>query len=189
MGFRLRWIAVAGATADQATNLLGFERTEQILPSPAYRMEDLPLGITLERHYLILDDARENPARLRDAALAEASQGFELLAALVYDVVSTSDVALWRDGRLVWRLTFEGDTADAKLVVTGDAPADLAEWQKVSEDGSEVPLLASSALTGFQHDQDPAGAFERLRRPVGSGAQHSPQPAPRGWFARIFGRS
>ncbi len=177
MGFRLRWIAVANASPDEACALLGFQRTAQLLRDARYDMEDLPLGAALPRHYLVLDDAREDPPHLRDPGLAEASRHFELLTGFVFDVVSTTDAALWRGGRLVWRLTYAGDEEDANLVVRGDPPAALTAWRAAAEDEYEVPLRASTALTGFQHDEDQPLQFERLRR-----------TATAGWIARLFGR-
>jgi hypothetical protein len=183
MGFRLRWIAVANAGAEEACALLDFRRTGQLLPNDRYEVQDLPLGAALARHYMILDDAREDPNALRDPALAEASRRFELLAGFVYDAVSTTEAALWRNGRLVWRLTFEGaDTS--KLIVQGDPPAELASWRDTVEDEVDIPLLASTQLTGFVHDQDQSLAFERLERPA-----PAVQPGPRGWLSRLFGRS
>ncbi|CAH0187579.1 hypothetical protein [Roseomonas sp. CECT 9278] len=177
MGLRLRWIAVADASPADATALLGFAHSAQPLPGAGYDMRDLPLGAALPGHYLVLEDATQNPPRLRDAALAQASRRFDLLAGFVFDVVGTTDLALWRAGALAWRLTYEGHEDAAELVVRGDPPGDLAAWRAAAEDDHDIPLRASAALSGFRPDEDQALRFERLRRPAASG-----------WIARLLGR-
>lgn len=183
MGLRLQWVAVAGATADEACDLLSFSRSGQVPWSAMNAMQELPLGVVLPQHYLILEDAREEPPAFREPALALASRRFELVTGLVIDAASTTDAALWRDGNPVWQITYEGHDEGAKFVIKGSPPVALADWQRKAEDGSEVPLRATLALTGFDPEKLREFGLERLQsKPV----EAKPVGRP-GWLGRLFG--
>lgn len=191
MGYRLRWIAIADATPEDACAVLGFAQTGEMMPEDANRMRHMPLGAFLPRHYLIMDDGRPSWRHVRDEQLAAASRRFELLVCFIFDVCSATEAALWRDGECVWRLTFDGSLGeDAELVVTGHPPDQLAAWKAASRATSEneydatyeVALRASAELIGFEPNDERPIAFELLKRPV------HPLTTVGGWFARLFGR-
>lgn len=193
MGVRLVWVGVRstdGGVRRELLDSLGLAETGD----HAREWDEGPAAIVTASGWTILVDGRgdgllklvdSDPSRLRPA-------GVEFVRLSVEEHVMASEVACFRDGRLLWRLGHEGERGLDHLEVVGDPPhlaRIRAEHRPLEDHRSgdpvdavfEAPIALAALLTSYRHDAPlnhpepaPYRRLVRVRRP--------------GLLGRLFGR-
>lgn len=162
MGFALSWIAMKGATADEACVAQGLVRCGGEFDSPetTYAGAVLPTGwyLTVGNSDAINFFWGEDMAalsRIRDSVVFS-----------VEDHVMQYAVAYWRDGACVWSVIHDAQEGVYHLDVEGEPPAEFESLRaeffgKQDDEGGEdadvdyiceIPTTLARRITGYQHD-------------------------------------
>ena len=191
MGYSLSWAAVKGGKAEEIYSLLGLRPTghREEFPESKIVAAGLPCG-----WHLVAFRRRE----MGDKTLARLSSLGDVVYCFVEDHVMFSAASAWTNGKCQWRVTHDSEKRGLlHLEAAGQLPASFTairdrQSAKQTADGGEkaevdhiyeIPAELAKELTGFRHDQAPAGmsgdCFEVLER------THSVMPGfLRGLFRR-----
>jgi hypothetical protein len=190
MGFSLSWVAVNGKSAAKVQEELGLKGTgqyEEIFESP-YTGFLLPKGF-----YLVV--ANESEELATEKVLKSLSAGCEAIACFVEEHVMVSQVALWKNGQMVWSVAHDSQKGIEHLDTCGVPPAEFASVcsqkmaaQKASGGSKaeadhvfDVPVDLAEQITGYRYDKDVPGLGEA---PYEVLEKRKAKP----WIMRVFGR-
>lgn len=171
------WLAVKGASAEEACASLGLERSG----ADCDYLDAEVSGATLSTGWYVVVVGSEMFDFFMDFSLEELSRSHDLAILDVEEHVMYFNLAYWADGARQWNLAHDGQEGVYHLEAEGELPGDFdalkAEYVgKQDEAGgedagvdylSEVPLELARRVTGFRynfrHDQEPE--FEELDLP------------------------
>jgi hypothetical protein len=159
MGFSLFWLAIKGASADDACAALGLTRAGGDSPYPdhTYSGAALPTG-----WYLVVGND-EGYEALLGKDMQALSGAHDVVACEVEEHVMFSSAASWHEGKRIWRLAHDSDKGIEHLDAEGQLPDDyetvrqeFSAEQAEEEDVDyifEIPLELARRLAGFKHDE------------------------------------
>lgn len=191
MGVGISWIAFQGRAKEQIlaeANLRDSGEATDWYQAPALGVE-LPDG-----WYLVCLKGVEHPLASQES-LENLSASCRIVSGMVEEHVMYSAASEYRRGRLVWRVSHQGDKDVFDLSAEGELPKEFEDvkreiWaQQEAENAGpaevdhifEIPLRVARGICGFKHDDadedDDGLEFTRLIVP----------PAP-SFLSRLFGR-
>src|SRR6266850_1025470 len=163
MGWSCSWIAVRGKPTAVVLRELG------LCPVGKYQGEpEAPWsGAALPNGWYLVFAAKDcEPDQFNDNALAELSNGCELIASSVEEHVMFCSSAYWRNGRREWSIVHDAQQGIYHLAADGGPPGSYSSIrdkylaQQDAEGGTkagvdlvfEIPLEVGVELTSFRHD-------------------------------------
>jgi hypothetical protein len=168
MGASLSWLAVSGRDPEAVLAALSLERSGETSENPASAIAcaALPDG------WLLLWLGEFDSPHLAPERLEALSDGCRVVACQVEEHVMYSFASLHADGHEVWRVAHDAQEDAYHLDARGDLPAGFAgllarhEAEQDAEGGEgaevdvifNVPLALAGSMTGYRHDEWPAGA-------------------------------
>jgi len=188
MGYAISWIAFEGKTATEVADLLSL--------SPSGKFDEVPRdmfsGARLDSGWYVVVIDKYAHKFVRARTLERVSTATGVIAATVEEHVMFSSAEAWKSGRLIWKITHEGENGPRNLKERGSLPAEyspiktrlLAAQQEEDAGTREVdyffdmPLDLAEAITGYKHDKALAARFEILKRGTSTVAG--------GLFSRLF---
>ncbi|MGF1625814.1 MAG: hypothetical protein ACFCVH_13105 [Alphaproteobacteria bacterium] len=198
MGFSVNWVAIKGATADEACAAMGFERTGEFANDPTHKELvgcELPNGM-----YLVQADGRGPFTAFSETYAERQALPNEAIHFMCYDTVMMTTMGCVADGERRWSIMRYESGEPFEL--EGEIPAEyhrlLAQAkEKQATAGDEVDYLYDVTaqlgfhLTGYQHDRVqedirfevlralPSSPYAPVAAPGRTGsARHSSKPLP-----------
>jgi hypothetical protein len=185
MGYAISWLMVNGKDRQGLLNELGLETTGQSGEFFDFKAAGhaLPNGA-----YLLVMQGCDHPL-VSDKHLAQISIGSKALGCSIEEHVMYAYAAYWDDGKNLWSLKHQGDTAEGRnpLTVSGTPPESfkaIRDENAAKQPGDpdvdwyfEIPLALAKQLSGFRHDKinpDLDGSFEELRHTKGKSVSGKP---------------
>jgi hypothetical protein len=138
MGFRCTWIASRGTSGDHALSQLRLARESQSnepVYDPGLYGLALPTG-----WYLAIGDGWDYMEQLNEEQAAALSRDRETLFFYTDDTPMATRLASYRNGSLVWAITYDGSNGVGEPEMEG-----------------ELPPIASDVLSRVRHEQEEEG--------------------------------
>ena len=182
MGTSSSWLVCDAGHLDDVKGLLGV--TEQ----PEGRAPDFIAYVSSRGRLFVFECRGRKGSFAGEEERRRLSAGREVIFCTLVTSVDWSEIARWKDGEDVWRVSCHLESGDG-LEERGEVPACLERLKReveVDEDGEpdhfSIPMKLARELTGFDGEDDGAEESCELMEWVG------PERAvKRGWFARWFG--
>jgi hypothetical protein len=199
MGFSITWFAVPEANAESFLRGLDLVDSGQTEEFP----DSLICTARMDTGWQVLwYNKFECPFLDQDVVVA-LSKTHEILVCTVEEHCMDCAATLWRGGRRLWHLHYDGSRGPKGLDVDGDLPPclpaikDEMEREQLAAGGDkagvdmifEIPVRVAKTLTGFKHDEDSphvvGGVFHVLARTTRATTLVPPR---QGFFRRMFDR-
>lgn len=183
MGYSVNWVAIKGASADEACAAMRFERTGAFASDPTSEQLagcELPNGM-----YLVRADGRGPFSAFSELYAERPALPNEAIHFMCYDTAMMTTMGCVADGASRWSIARYDSGEPFEL--DGEIPAEyhrlLAQAkEEQGEDGGEVDYLygvtadLGMTLTGYQHDRVQENLrFEVLRALPSS--PYTPRPS------------
>lgn len=148
----MHWVALRGASPDEATELLELKRTGESQDTPVGEVSgaSLPSG-----WYVAVFEGSETPKAGR---LRQLSASFDVVAFDVQEDAKISSACQWSKGKELWWVYHDQSQGPDHLDARGSVPTCRAGQTRF-----HLALDLAATCTGFHYDAPPAGvAFEKL---------------------------
>jgi hypothetical protein len=162
MGFAISWLAVRGKSKDALLSELKLRdsgEADEVNETPVSGAE-FPDG-----WYVVFLNDYAHPF-VEEVSLLRLSAGCQVIACLIEEHVMASLAMLYENGRLVWRMSHQGEEDILNLETHGTLPGNfggirsgLMKEQREQGDEPEVdfifdiPLDLAESICGYRHDQ------------------------------------
>lgn len=192
MGYSVSWVAVSGAEPRQVLDELGLALTsaaEEVAESPLV-CATLPGG-----WFVVVVDHGADSVLSAEALVALSAIGRVVWCSV--DEHAPSSAAAEYSGRAErWRVEHDAQMDRNHLETHGDVPAEfhrMVESRRAEQTAAgpatdvdhlfDAPVMLAQAITGFRHDEDPAGDDPepfKVLKPIA--ASSSLRPITRPWW-------
>jgi hypothetical protein len=163
------WLAVKGKGADAVCRDLELRAGMAVSRPRRFSLEG---AASDAGWYLIVADGWDHRL-IQEPVLAKLSAGCEVLTCSVDEGNLSSRAAGWRDQRLVWSVSYEGEDRPGEVLAEGDLPVtyelisrDLTNKSKAADAGDllldplfEIPIELVRNAVGYRSDE-PSQAFD-----------------------------
>ena len=164
------WLAMKGASADEACGKLGLTRSGE----ECDYFESVFSGAALPTGWYVAVAGREAFDFFMDFSLERLSESHDLMVMEVEEHVMQFKLDYWRNGACLWRVLHDGQQGVYHLEGEGELPADFealkAEYVKQLDEAGgenahvdylcEVPLELARRVTGFGYNMRAADGEE-----------------------------